>query len=260
MSNRSKNTGEYIYSDNLYNSIVSEGIIVPLTEQQKNEHKINKWVKPEYTPTSTHKLNSGKVSRQGNGYGNMTDAQKAHFLDTLRAGCGAAVACDKCGVSWDVYIRSMKADPRFASEVRFANKLAMGKLEEDITIAGKLSDSVTEKIAVRKMFLEIQSRSDSRHHNKRKLDIEQQKIDLLRDASKEAKGLVDKFEYGDMSLEDAESFTALYRKAGEGHMLTDQETSAFLGYIHRLSSYAKANKKPSLNALMNDGISHDEDE
>jgi hypothetical protein len=214
-----------------FNYLVDNGQIVPFTQEQKDQHKTQRFLARRGKGCSSTK---GHV-RELFGYLTMTDGQKERFIEYVKSGLGKAFSCLEVGVTWNVYLRTRKEDAEFAAKVDLAFASVDDLLDGIIHADAFENKSVASALALRRLRLDAATRKNSITMERKKLEIEKSKLVLKeREVSSKVK-LSDHIVESSLSPngmrsltnEEFSDYTSIWDRLKRGEIVSPEESMKF---------------------------------
>jgi hypothetical protein len=174
-----RNARDFRYYKARYRYLVSKGEIIPLTEEQKNEHKRLRYKPPAMPHTTlkypTLKDSSNKVSRA---YGAMTQVQKDKLVELMSKGIGRIAACDEVGVTLPVFNRTCVQDHEFRDKVIHQDARIDEILDDIVWIKAVEEKDASAALSLRRLRLDIKNRESARRNDKAKIIQKDRELDI----------------------------------------------------------------------------------
>ena len=235
---------EYRLSKVIFDKRVRDGVITPLTHDQKVEHTRLKWVRP--TEEQFHKgvkwPKSHREKKRSEGYGKMTTDQKKHFVDLMANGIGKAFACDQCGVTWRVFQEAYNSDEDFRIEVGHKQQSALDVLDADIYQSSIDPNApISDKIAARRIIMDVRIKSDAQKLNKRLLKLKEMEVRSKVKAVDHVIGSHD-VNMSNLSFEELEQYNSLLSRIKNDEELTDEQIIEYGRLAVKSSKPARPNQ------------------
>jgi hypothetical protein len=243
-----RNTREYRLSKAIYRRAVLHGQITPLTEEQKRAHKWRNTVRRGIS-SLRHYPKSDGTSRRGDRYNNMKDDQKKHFVDSLNEGCGQYLACDETGISFDVYQKTLSDDPEFKKAVITALHIVDDTLDRECFKLARESTSLADKIAVRKLRLEVESRRQAHRRENRKIALLKRKVDSDDKVTDHVIGTKTELNFGNLTTPEYNRYVIIINKIKSGQKVNTEESVIYTDLQSKLLAPAMDDNTQMLNRL-----------
>jgi hypothetical protein len=178
-SSINKNSREYRFSKVLYRYLVRKGEIIPLTDEQKSEHKRKKpYQIPEVPLVGLSWPKSGKKSRARDRYGPMTTTQKSKLIELMAKGIGKVAACEEVGATLPMLTKACNEDHDFRNQVVHQDAKIDETLDDIVWIKAIDEKDVSAALALRRIRMSIREQSERKKMDKIKIVQKDRELDI----------------------------------------------------------------------------------
>lgn len=246
-----KNTWKYSskemrISNILCEALFKDGKVVPLTDEQKVEHKTNRFRAVNGKGAWEYQ---GSVRDKMGKYITMTDTQKSKFVELVRNGVCKAISAENVGVTYRIYLNSVEADPDFKDAVAEAVLKKVGALEDIIYSRGLDHDDLKLQMAVLEQYRVNEERKNNRRATKSRLDLQSRELEAKRRAINHVVSQSSgKLDFSCLTNEELDRYSQIYSKMNRKEPISQVEKIEYANLSIKIASSGSAD----INEVSND--------